>query len=153
MEYIKRNWMEIVFGIVVVILGFYFISSSLKEKQMDIVNQQNCSKKAEEVFQKNKNGYIAWLSGSDYVNHFNKKINKCFVIIEGGARDVEYVSVLYDAYENKVLSTWHTLMDMAINCGLWVGDTYKICENNQKEHAATQAYAEYKNLIKGYMEN
>ena len=99
--FLKGNGMKTIFVVVVIVLVSYFIFFLPKLKQIEIVNQQNCSKKAEEFYLKNKDSNIAWLNGSYYTNHFNKDMNKCFVIIKGGNLNTEYHSALYDIYENK----------------------------------------------------
>ena len=151
--FIKQNWFKVVVLIILLILAIFSIFYLPKTKQIDIRNQENCSKKAEEIFSKNQNGAIAWFQGSDYINHFNKKINKCFVIISGGTQNVEYMSVLYDAYENKELGNVHTLSDVVTSCGLYISDTYKECGNILKDKSGFSAINEFNNLTKFYMEN
>jgi len=151
-KFIKENKLTIAI-IVIIILAIFIVSLLTKKDGSSIIEQQNCSKKAEEVYLKNKDSNIAWLSGSDYTNHFNKKMGKCFVLIKGGNLNIEYHSVLYDAYENKELGGVHTLMDIAVVCGLQVGDTYEACKSTLKEKGMFSAVAEFDNLTKFYMEN
>lgn len=153
---IKEN--KLTFAVIIIIILVVFIISLLsKRNESSVVDQQNCSKKAEEVYLKNKDSNIAWFSGSDYTNHFNKKMGKCFVLIKGGNLTIEYHSALYDAYENKELGGVHTLMDVAIACGLQIGDTYEACKSTTKElfkdNTNFIAIEEFNNLTKVYMEN
>lgn len=155
-NFIKSNWFKVSFLcalIIIIVLGIYYLTFISKNNNGTIISQQNCSKKAEEFYLKNKDSNIAWLSGSDYINHFNNKMGKCFVLIKGGNLNIEYHSALYDPYENKELGSVHTLMDTNVGCGLQIGDTYKECGNFLKEKSNFSAITEFNNLTKVYMEN
>lgn len=151
-KFIKEN--KLTLAIAVIFILIIFIISLLSKKEVSsISDQQNCSKKSEEVYLKNKESNIAWLSGNDYTNHFNKRMGKCFVLISGGNQNIEYHSALYDAYENKELGGVHTTMDIAGICGLQIGDTYESCKSTFKEKGSFSAIREFNNLIKFYMED
>lgn len=151
-KFIKENKFRLSIIVIVALVIFNIVLLS-KNNVSNIADQKDCSQKAEEVYLKNKDSNIAWFSGSDYTNHFNKKMGKCFVLIKGGNLNIEYHSVLYDAYENKELGGVHTLMDIAGLCGLQVGNSYKGCESVMKEKGSFTAVEEFNNLTKFYMEN
>jgi len=152
-NFINENWFKLGILIILLIIGIFYISSSLKTKQVNISSQENCSKKSEDLYLKNKDGVRAWLLSSDYTNHYNNKMNKCFVVISGGNKNTEYHSEIYDAYENTLLGSVHTNMDIASSCGLKNGNIYASCKSTSKEKGSFSAITEFENLIKPLMEN
>jgi hypothetical protein len=59
----------------------------------NLANQEKCSKKSLEFF-------TATGGGGNFSNHYNDKLNKCFIdIIDVGSQ--AYSETLYDVYENK----------------------------------------------------
>lgn len=118
----------------------------------DIESQENCSKKANEFFIQNTNEYDRVYQNYTYQNHYNKRLNKCFVlIIWGKQKDIEYHETLYDAYENKELGNLSTAMQIAGLCGLEINEKYKTCKHFGKDGYASEAIDEFNNLIKIYM--
>jgi len=151
MKKLLKEYRNLVVVIILVIVITFITGFS--QKRASIADQQSCSKKAEEIFFKNQEGSISWFKGSEYINHFSKKLNKCFVVIKGGNISVEYMSVLYDVYENKELGNVHTLSNVIVSCGLSIKGKYKECGDFLKENRGMFGITEFNNLTKFYMED
>ncbi len=87
-----------------------------EERIKDYDLQERCSMRAEELFAKHRidevgNDYWRNVTGT-YRNHFNKKLNKCFMIIADNRRDPNNFTYpakfMQDTHENRV-------------CGLYLG--------------------------------
>lgn len=65
----------------------------------NLTNQDKCSDKAKEFFSTNKVGSL-----DSYVNHYSRKLDKCYVLTKhfsvGGEKDE-----LWNAYENKIIAS------------------------------------------------
>lgn len=105
--------------------GFYFITQSSKQKNDDVNLSIQCSKQAQSFYDW-YNGEVT-KSSLAYENHFNNKLNKCFVLVYGGdssGSDYSYID-LYDATEKK-------------HYAMYVGHNYcsmgsLLAENNPKK--------------------
>lgn len=72
--------------------------------------QEKCGKRCEEIFKK-ENQFVKTTSDgqmlSGYQNHYNKKLNKCFILIEttnypnDKKTDILYMKWIFDVNENK----------------------------------------------------
>jgi len=119
-------------------------------KQISSMNldlQEKCAKQSSTFFKENytfeKKTGETWLN--DYENHYNKKLNKCFIQIEQHyiTSDMSTKSkALIDVFENKSLGGYSSLTknseEKMIDCNV---------ENN-----FCKSEFEFKNLVKSYME-
>lgn len=127
---------------------FNLYAGSVKE---DYELQERCGKRAEEVFKKefgtgsSKN--INDIKLSKYINHYNKKLMKCFIqVTESGITKTENIKIfitvkhLYDVNENKQYGTFIK------------NDVVKkpTCEVLEKK---CNSEAEWDALVKPYMED
>lgn len=95
-KFIKENWLRV--GLLIVLL--ITVSGCSNSSTTTIGLQEKCSEKAKEFF----DNYDAGVSTKDkYSNHYNEKLDKCFVLMatynEGKAGYVEG-NYLYNVYEN-----------------------------------------------------
>jgi len=146
-NFIKKNWFKL--GILsilllLVLLGVYcFASSTSRYNKISL--QENCSKKADEIFtefKKNNEAKVIFTGDNyTYSNHYNEKLNKCFVLLE---RDSEYDAdiSLYNAYENIKIGEYIEVRPSG-DAAICFVDNNRECKN----------YEEFSNLIKKYMEN
>jgi hypothetical protein len=99
----------IVFLITIVLVGGYFLvylpQRNRSQNRDKISNEMNCAKQAQVTLMNfEKTGDFG--SAAFQINHFNSKLNGCFLVIRepiqswGG-----YVSMLVDAYEQRRLVT------------------------------------------------
>jgi hypothetical protein len=143
---IKENLLAIVL-IVTIIFVISVVSVLSKGKKTSITDQQNCSKKSDEMFQdyKNKMDDYALADNSnnyEHRNHYSSKMNGCFVLFETDTNYDAHLE-LYNAYENnKVGDLTETRPDNGIVM-CWVSNSDKQCKD----------YSEFSSLIKPYMEN
>lgn len=154
-KFIIQNWLKIIIGIITIILGFYFTFSLPRIKQTEITNQQNCSKKAEEIFKEymvKAGDYEREYNSTNYnyENHYSSKLNGCFVLIANNTENY-YRATLFNAYENKELGGIYSIMQIAGICGLQIGGSYEVCKNVEKEGKLFEAKEEFDNLAKFYM--
>jgi hypothetical protein len=126
--------------------------SSVSEKELkdEYNSRDKCGKRCEEYFRKEYgNGSNNTYSGqmmSGYQNHYNKKLNKCFIIITNTSipndkeTDVLLMKSIYDFNENKSY-----------------GDFDKYNKKNNPEHCNVldkkcESESEWDSLVKPYME-
>jgi hypothetical protein len=98
-----RNTVSIIIICVLFLIPHNVYSSSLKE---DYELQERCGKRCDERFKKEfGNGIVNTDDGqmiSVYNNHYNKKLNKCFILItttnypKDKKEDVLLMKVIYD---------------------------------------------------------
>lgn len=110
--------------------------------------QEKCSKGANDFF----NSYVDKQDAYDkeyrknsfsFTNHYNLKLNKCFVLITDDNEPYQFHKTLFDVYENKEWGGIH-IADKTIGiCGVQVEDIYKTCKSK----------GEFNDLTKQYMEN
>jgi len=72
----------------------YVCSRIFNDKKVDYQLQKQCKKDSEKFFKKDNND----LSIRSYKNHYNKKLNKCFILIDDENVNTKF---LYDVKENK----------------------------------------------------
>ena len=113
--------------------------------------QERCGKRAEEVFKREFGNGISNTkdsqSMSGYENHFNKKLNKCFVLLrttifthktkkEGATTSSDIV--LYDINENKQYGTFFKTRndDKTVICSV----SEKICHSESEWDAQIKPY-------------
>ncbi len=92
-NFLKDNWFKIIISVAVLIVagsvGYYFISLPNQQGQKNtgsenIVDlQAKCTTQAEKTLNDFKNSYINIFTSNEFSqrNHYNKKLNKCFVLI------------------------------------------------------------------------
>ncbi len=98
-------------------IGGYFLSQQEKmnalgpEKESTITNlnlQEKCAKQAEKAY--NNSGFKTGGNEiSGFINHYNPKLNKCFVLMSNNSYDSGDGSIytsLYDAYEGKLYAEY-----------------------------------------------
>ena len=73
---------------------FMFVVGYSNDKKVDYQLQKQCKKDSEKFFKKDNND----LSIRSYKNHYNKKLNKCFILIDDENVNAKF---LYDVKENK----------------------------------------------------
>ena len=128
-------------------------TSEVNAKSNLLGYQEKCAEQARKAF--NDLGYKP-NDMAGYENHYNTKLNKCFVVVE--STDAKFAPTiwthksLFDAYEGKGYGdySWHTVKDkkywevapFMCKVVLPSGDD-KYCNSND----------EFEALIKGYMED
>src|ERR1035437_1110893 len=107
--FIKQNWFKlslvIILLIIVISASIYFLTlpSKTSSDKSDFSLQANCAAQAKAFFEY----YVPDLQerqNDEYSNHFNTKLNKCFVLITKPLSPGEnsgYYLYLYDAVEKK----------------------------------------------------
>lgn len=135
----------------------FMLSGCSNSSSTNIVAQEKCSKSAKDFFSSymdkqgdydkeyRKNSY-------NFTNHYDQKLNKCFVLITDDNQPYEFHKILYDIYENKEWGGVHTAGQIAGLCGVKIGDSYKTCEHVMKDNSALTSIEEFNNLVKQYME-
>ncbi len=99
--------------------------------------QKKCSNETERFFRKEYGKKE--LSG--YVNHYNRKMNKCFILISSPEVASKTIyETLYDHFENKEYGSFYSSID---------GRQNVIC-NMLGTHC--KSYDEWQSLVKPYME-
>ena len=88
--------------------------------------QERCGKRSDERFRTEYgNGISAdkdWNTMFGYVNHYNKKLNKCFILITGTSYptdkkgNVIRMKNLYDINENKEYASFVTVKEKITDC-------------------------------------
>ena len=79
-EEMKRILLTVLFFIGIIF--FLFANSYAASTKEEYELQERCGKRAEEVFRKeyeNRNIGESWMS--NYTNHYNRKLNKCFILV------------------------------------------------------------------------
>jgi len=164
-KWIKENWFKVgvlaTFFVAGVSIAYYYVlflpkthldttmaKESIEPRKKDLELQAMCAKKAEEAFKENYPKTQGELFS--YTCHYNRKLNKCFVLINGALVDIpgqaSNVSSLYDAYEYKMYADYHQV----VKEGQHYYDTPPfICTTLDKTCDSRQ---EYDNFVKPYME-
>lgn len=108
--------------------------------------QAKCAKASEDFFERNKR---ASYSFEDYTNHYNKKLNKCFILVRGGNLGKDIVikdKYLTEVLENKDIADWgYTLAK----------ETSKVqedCKFPDKADRCSCSESEFDSFVKPYME-
>ena len=86
-----------------------------KSKQQGFALQTECAQSGGKFLV--SRGWKAAGDGSDYENHFNSSLNKCFVLVSGYVPNEDFRTIdLYDAVERKHYATYngHNVCDPAI---------------------------------------
>jgi len=155
--------------LVVILAMVYFGKQPTKTSlnTSDVELQTKCASSAKTFFEY----YIPdpqERQNDEYSNHFNTKLNKCFVLVTKPYLPYEtsggnlYAKYLFDAIEKKEYGSyeWITSKGQSLGNGLLMscainpdGDpnNFKLCSPENKDFPRSQA--EFDNLIKGYMEN
>lgn len=133
-------------------LLFIFVSYGYAEPNKIIYElQEKCGKICNEMFQKEygKGGIKGDKDEtlvSNYSNHYNSKLNRCFILIttttipRGKERNALVMKTLFDINENKEYGAFSKFQKESVPFGCMVGD--KGCKSQ----------AEFEALIKPYME-
>jgi len=114
-------------GFIIILTCSFFLlptniySSSTEE---DYELQEKCGRQCEEIYNTTYNGGKIQTSNGgsiyyNYENHYNKKLNKCFMLInEQRIRGTITVIVikLMDVNENKLYGTWVVGQGVMISC-------------------------------------
>ena len=120
-NFIEDNWFKILIILIITVgLCVYYFTYFLPQKtQIELLNyQEKCSSQAEkELISFTKNLHFKYSPSSfDQQNHYNGKLNKCFIVITDSAPNIdenlnsntinEATSMEYflDAYENNLLA-------------------------------------------------
>jgi hypothetical protein len=145
---------------------FYRQQTTIREQQKQIADllareaaqprsapleyQGKCADQANKFF---RDGGFKLDEMAGYENHFNTKLNKCFVLIQNtDARNPQIIwthKSLYDAFEGKAYGqyAWHTMKDKKywevppVMCKVWLPGEERICKSDD----------EFDELIKAYM--
>ena len=117
--------------------------SSVSEKQLkvDYELQERCGNQTREFFKKEYGDGVTTVGKgqmlSGYQNHYNKKLNKCFIIITSTSPSMKLKN-LFDFNENKELGTFVDNKNLSMDCRVFE----KSCKSEQ----------EWDSLVKPYME-
>jgi hypothetical protein len=128
-------------GIIIIIICSFFLLPQItySSSKEDYGLQVMCGKQTSEFFKKEygdgitKDGMI-----SGYQNHYNKKLNKCFIIITSTSPSMRLKN-LFDFDENKELGTFVENKSLPMDCRVFE----KSCKSEQ----------EWDTLVKPYMED
>lgn len=104
-KFIKENWFKVVI-ILIIIVGIcvYYFGYFLPQKNQlaMLALQEKCANQAQKFFTdgdryKDSDGIMF-----DYKNHFNSKLNKCFILIYASSLKDDFLSIdLFDVLEIK----------------------------------------------------
>lgn len=106
----------IIFSLILVGVGCNNSSQSTQKttQQSDLELQAKCADYAKQYF--NSKGYKN-NDGFDYKNHFNSRLNKCFIFISSYDANSDFASMdLYDALEGTHYATYngHSICDPTV---------------------------------------
>jgi hypothetical protein len=129
------------------------LSARLEAKARDFSLQEKCAKQAREEFQ--RWGY-AKEAFADLTNHYNERLNKCFLALETRSADKSgsYINkFLADAYEGKQYAeySWFNISGSGKKYWEVVPDSCKVTMPSGQE-ITCKSSEEYDELIKAYME-
>lgn len=149
-KFIKQNWFISIVVLILVVLFIYYLP---KTKKVSIDNQQYCSVMAEQYFTK-KYTNLNSENSRTYTNHFNSKLNKCFILISKFDIDsgIEIID-LYDTLENKHYGAFIGQRFCDNECG---GDSGVIWSDGNDSVSPTdgaESYKEFLEKIKPFMNN
>lgn len=85
------------FVLVLFLIGLVASTGLTASKVEEYEMQERCEKKASEFFAQNFND-----PPNSYINHYNAKLNKCFILVTGRGEKGTYREYLYDVNENKM---------------------------------------------------
>ena len=132
-------------GITIII----FAATPLAAKGQPLQEQATCAQQAKAAFQDYKGG--APPGFSDYQSHYNKELNKCFILINQKSelnRQPVMATELYDAVERRWLASYTQLTKEGkaylLNCELKPTSQEKeaICKSKQEFDAFVSKYME-----------
>ncbi|MHB8138002.1 MAG: hypothetical protein ACYDGO_06380 [Smithellaceae bacterium] len=121
-------------SILIVLFTISFVGCDNKLSTKELYNlQEKCGKQSEE-----------WYGNKDkplsYQSHYNKKLNKCFILVSVNTDSDYQGEMLFDVNENKEYGTYVRGKK---------SDTIDLCDVLEKE---CKSFEEWKSLIKPYME-
>ncbi len=124
-KFIKEN--KIVATIIIVLIivfGVGYFYKQTPKTESDLSLQTKCSEMATKTFI--SNGYKS-SDGADYKNHFNSKLNKCFILISSYDINSDFQTIdLYDVIERKHYASYMGHSDCGVP--LLGGDNSKKCQ-------------------------
>ena len=101
---------------VLTLLGLASRGTSYADSSKDDYElQERCGKRAEESFRREWGNGIKSVEGekmsADYSNHYNKKLNKCFVLLSVSGMSKKYYNsiMLYDVNESRTYGSFFKL--------------------------------------------
>lgn len=114
-KWIKENKIATsIIIVLVVVVGLVYFNKQSTKTMDNLSLQTKCSDMAGKYFAskgyKNSDGF-------DYKNHFNSKLNKCFILISSYDANSDFLSVdLYDAVESNHYAQYigHNICDIGI---------------------------------------
>jgi hypothetical protein len=136
--------MRVATGIAIIIAA----SATMAQGQ-SLEEQAICAQQAKAAFQDYKGG--APPGFSDYQNHYNKTLNKCFILINQKSKlngQPVMVTELYDAVERRWLASYTQLTkegkEYLLNCELkpTLQEKETICKSKQEFDAFVSKYME-----------
>jgi hypothetical protein len=136
--------MRVATGIAIII-----VASTTMAQGQSLQEQANCAQQAKAAFQDYKEG--APPGFSDYQIHYNKTLNKCFILINQKSKlngQPVMVTELYDAVERRWLASYTQLTkegkEYLLNCELKPTSQEKetICKSKQEFDAFVSKYME-----------
>lgn len=116
----KKGFIPVLFGIIVFGVAANSFAGSKKE---DYELEEKCGKIAAEAFKK-EYGNGVWTDNeghhciSNYTNHYNGKLNKCFLVLSSTcpSKPTYHEKLLYDINENKEYGTLIQLGKTTMEC-------------------------------------
>ena len=136
--------MRVATGIAIII-----VTSATMAQGQSLQEQANCAQHAKAAFQDYKEG--APPGFGDYQIHYNKTLNKCFILINQKSKlngQPVMVTELYDAVERRWLASYTQLTkegkEYLLNCELKPTSQEKetICKSKQEFDAFISKYME-----------
>jgi len=152
-------------GVLSVLLYSQTIALREQRRQVQELNatkldlQEKCAKQAHEAFKlrgferKTTVWPAASVQGGDFSNHYNQRLNKCFVLIRDSYMDADArlnISTLYDAFEGKryahfssVKETQKGKKDPEVTCTVTLlSGEKKPCHSHDEFEAVVKQYME-----------
>ena len=109
-NFLKENWFKVVILLILTLIFCFYIFGYFlpKERQATLLNlQEKCSNQSEKFFTKGDNYKNSDGFEFNYTNHFNFKLNKCFILISATNVNDDYLSLdLYDVLEVKHFASY-----------------------------------------------
>ena len=125
-----------------IVLSSGTYAASIKE-QYEL--QERCGKRADEVFRREYGNGIGNDQMAGYTNHYNEKLNKCFVLVTVSIYkpDISNTMVLFDINENKEYGSIVTIITHAKDAPL----TYckvleRVCHSQKEWETLTRPFME-----------
>ena len=123
--------------------------SSVAAQEQSLQEQATCAQQSKAAFQEYKEG--APPGSSDYQSHYNKTLNKCFILINQKSElngQPLMVTELYDAIERHWLASYTQLTkerkEYLLNCELKPSSQDEtICKSKQEFDAFVSKYMEH----------